>query len=203
MATEAATKTGGFRLTKAWVVTLVGCGLATYVVVGNKNVVSGVKVGPAEMTFGPLGAVDKERLGTVAEDVKKGNPAPQISPPAPAAEHELEKLGKLAEEQPVAPTAADPSNVLGTWRDQSGGMVQISPLGGNMLAYNETSSLYGVPLQTAVGQGTWTGGRFEFTFNTLYGTSGVAVLQPGAGGTLTGKAFFAATGMNVPLSLSR
>jgi hypothetical protein len=180
----------------------VACGLAIYVVVGAKSPVSAVKVGPAEISYGPLAAQGKDKLKDVAEEVKNGAAPPKvIAPPAPARDDEIKELEKLAQDQPDT-SSAGPTDIVGSWRDHMGAQVQITSLGGNVLTYNETSNFYGVPLQTAAGQGTWTNGRFEFTFNTAYGATGVAVLQP-VQGNLVGEASIPMTGTKIPLSLTR
>lgn len=201
---EATAKSQGFRLTKGWFVTIFACALVGYVVIKSNGEVKQVKVGPAELSFGPLGATAKEKLESVASGVKQGETPPAIAPVAPpTGETQLAKLEELAKEQPPPKAAAGMADVLGNWHDKDGAQIQITPLGGNLLMYTETSMLYGVPIQSALGQGTWTNGRFEFGFNTLYGVPGVAVLQPGPNQTLVGNAFIEALGTNVPLALMR
>ena len=174
----------GFRLTPVWFITIVFCGLATYLVLRHSDNVTDVHVGSdgAGVKFGggaTVRASDPAKLEEVVERVKSGGPAPTIAPPSAVNAPEQRQLEAIARAVPRAPKGATISDFVGVWYQANGATYHIFTSGHDMLTFTEVSNLYGVSLQTAVGQGRILANRFEFTFNAITGFGGVGVLQPG------------------------
>ncbi len=196
----------GFRLTPVWFTTVVFCGLATYVVVKKTNDVTEVNVpGGAGVKFRGTPLTDtngsEEKLKELAEQIKEGAPAPAIAPSEAPSREQIELIEKIS--QPSSAPTAPPVDIAGVWRDAGGSTYQITPTAGGVYTFSETSNVYGIPMQTAVGQGNLNGNRFEFTFNSILGIPGIGMLRPTDARTLQGVASFPATGAQVPLHLTR
>ena len=195
-------------LTPIWVITIVFCGLAVYIVLRHSDKVTGLHVGSdgAELKLGTgvAAASDPDKLNELANDVKNGRALPSIAPHEQLDSDEWQQIERIAPTLPDPPGSASAADFSGVWQDVNGALYQIAPLVDGTLTFTETSNLYGVPMQTAVGQGQINGKRFEFGFNSIVGVPGVGVLQPGrTPNTLVGTASFPATGARVPLNLRR
>ncbi|GEM_PF-4588645 len=181
----------GFRLTPVWLITVVFCGLAIYVVVKRVGHVSEIDASQGKVVFaGGLGGTqNSEELRDLAKRTEAGEVRPVDPPPEvvqPAASPVAIDVWDDVDNVSAPPGRA--TDIVGQWRDiRTNAMYVITQYGGSYRV-SETSMLYGVPVETAAGLGSFDGTTLRFAYNTALGSNGSAALTLGPDGSLQGMA---------------
>lgn len=170
-----------FQFTPAWLVAIVFCGIAIYLVARFGSQIQELDVpGGSKIVLRPgsIGKVSDVKAKTLAEKVRSGQQVAPEAPPAPTTSTQQQHIQNVIQSlrQPTE-RAAGPSEFVGTWTDRrSGAAYKIAQIPGGY-SLSEVSNLYGVPVVTAAGSGTIKAGRFEFAYKTVMGDRGVGVLE--------------------------
>lgn len=197
-----------FKLTPLWMVTFVACGLAIYVVVRHEERVTEIGLGDTRIVLGggSTSAVkNQEQLQELAQQVKDGE-TPSVQAPTPSELGDLNSQGTVPSGGPSVmdrgrSTVA--SKILGTWQGRDSGGSYFIDRSGDQYTFRETSSLYGIPIDTAAGSGVLDGDTLSLRYNTVLGTSGIAQLSLERDDLLSGQFRDFVTGVVTPVALVR